>query len=266
MPCYYPLTAWRGLKPHEKSGKVGVSFNFREGDSSDPLNLPCGKCDGCRASKSLVWSLRMYHEAQLHSQNSFLTLTYADAPPTLVKSDLQDFFKRLRHQFSFRYFAVGEYGELTRRPHYHAVFFGQDFLEGADDVGSGLYSHKSVLDAWGHGHVGIAPFSMSAACYVAGYVYKKVGDTDTFTLMSRRPGIGREWLRKFGDDLRRTGSVTIEGKEYPIPARYFDWDEDDSLALVKQSRRALVTPRTLDQLRSMESSKKSSLKLRSGKL
>ena len=120
--------------------------------------------------------------------------------------------------------------------------------------------------AWGHGHVAIAPFTMAAACYVAGYVYKKVGDTDTFNLMSRRPGIGREWLRRYGDDLRRTGSVTIGGKEYPIPARYFDWDEDDLLVVVKQIRRSLVTPRSLDDLRAMELNKSMSLKFRSSKL
>ena len=53
----------------------------------------------------------------------------------LVKSDLQKFFKRFRKHFtyafpetSFKYFAVGEYGSVTFRPHYHLLIFTSDVL------------------------------------------------------------------------------------------------------------------------------------------
>lgn len=91
------------------------------------LQVPCGKCIGCKSDKAMMWSIRCYHEASLHERNAFVTLTYEDAPPALVKEDLQKFFKRARHSFDFRYFACGEYGEATHRPHYHALIFGQDF-------------------------------------------------------------------------------------------------------------------------------------------
>lgn len=73
----------------------------------------------------------------------FVTLTYSDsnvvyAPipnqngeviyevQTLVKKDVQDFIKRVRKGIKekIKYFAVGEYGNKTWRPHYHLLIFG----------------------------------------------------------------------------------------------------------------------------------------------
>ena len=52
--------------------------------------------------------------------------------PYLRKTDLQLFFKRLRYYVSkqcpsekVRYFAVGEYGPVHFRPHYHILLFLQ---------------------------------------------------------------------------------------------------------------------------------------------
>lgn len=229
MACFTPVDAWRSQVVNP-SGKRGITFSLREGFQDMALQVPCGKCDGCRADKARVWSLRMYHESSLHKQNSFVTLTYADAPERLIKEDLQKFFKRLRHKFDFRYFACGEYGETTNRPHYHAVIFGQDFRDSGDgvvNINDQLYTNSVLQEAWGHGQVAVADVTMATCCYVAGYVHKKIGDEDTFTVMSRRPGIGSEWLAKYKDDLIRTGSVTVEGKEYPVPLRYLQWYESD---------------------------------------
>ena len=40
------------------------------------LTLPCGQCVNCRLNRSQEWAIRCVHEASLHSQNSFITLTY----------------------------------------------------------------------------------------------------------------------------------------------------------------------------------------------
>ena len=48
---------------------------------------------------------------------------------TLEKSDLQKFFKRLRKlntQTKLKYYAVGEYGGKTNRPHYHIILFNSN--------------------------------------------------------------------------------------------------------------------------------------------
>lgn len=192
------------------------------------LQVPCGKCTGCRADRALVWSLRCYHEASLYTQNSFLTLTYADpAPPKLDKTHLQNFFKRLRKDgVKLRYYACGEYGDATKRPHYHASIFGQDFLAKSVKISDQVYVSDYVQDLWGHGQVQLAPFNMSTACYVAGYVAKKIGneDDDSFQLQSQ--GIGFTWLEKYYDEVRRNGCVVIEGRKYPVPPAYLRRSEE----------------------------------------
>lgn len=84
--------------------------------------IKCGQCMECRLAYSREWAIRITHEAAMHERNCFLTLTYDDdhLPKygQLVKSDLQKFFKRLRHHFNFKYVACGEYGERRRRPHF----------------------------------------------------------------------------------------------------------------------------------------------------
>src|SRR6266571_4497618 len=95
--------------------------------------LPCGQCRGCRASYSREWAMRCMHEASMHADNCFLTLTYSDEylprNNSLDKSAFPLFMKRLRKAIApqrVRYFHVGEYGERSGRPHYNALLFGYD--------------------------------------------------------------------------------------------------------------------------------------------
>lgn len=241
MPCYSPIDAWRAASVNE-SGKRGVAFALRNGRVDEPLELPCGKCHGCRADQALMWSIRAYHESTQHLRNSFVTLTYDDdnLPPDgkIHKKDLQDFFKRARRDGTkLRYIACGEYGERTHRPHYHAIIFGQDWLDSKIPLTDKLYTNQRLIDTWGKGNVSIAPVTMASICYTCGYVTKKIDDPDTFSLMSRRPGIGHTWLNKHFEDLQRTGVVVIEGREYPVPKRYLDWKEDEFEELKQQRKR-----------------------------
>ncbi|MEM2002561.1 MAG: hypothetical protein QXT77_07960, partial [Candidatus Methanomethylicaceae archaeon] len=240
MTCYYPISGWKAASKNP-TGKRSIVFNSRDGLADMPVELPCGKCTGCRADQALMWSIRAYHESTLHDQNSFITLTYDDdhlpKDGLIDKKHLQDFFKRLRRDLppgSVRYIACGEYGDQTRRPHYHAILFGLDFLHDKITINEDLYTSPTLEKFWGQGHVSIAPVTMASICYVCGYVMKKINDADTFNLMSRRPGIGSTWLSLYKDDLIRTGSVTIEGREYPVPKRYLDWEPEEFEQLKRQ--------------------------------
>lgn len=254
MSCVDPKFAFRRAYPNA-NGKYPMVFSpsFR-GDVTDRVPLPCGKCIGCRADRAHEWAIRIYQEASLYDRNSFLTLTYDDVhlpkDGKISKKTLQDFWKRLRHFGKLRYFACGEYGEKTRRPHYHAIVFGQDFrLPDTVKVNDQLYATPIVSKTWGLGNVLIADFSMSAACYVSGYVQKKVGDTDTFNMMSRMPGIGSRWLANYHGDISRLESVVIEGKECPVPRRYMLWalDEFEHIQKNKQARAREVLNRRIDK-------------------
>lgn len=99
--------------------------------SPQGLVVPCGKCLACRISYRRQWSLRLWHELSYWDSATFATLTYDDyhLPDngSLVKSHLQLYFKRLRKALDGRqikYYACGEYGDISDRPHYHAIVFG----------------------------------------------------------------------------------------------------------------------------------------------
>lgn len=140
----------------------------------------CSQCDACLGYRRKVWAARICLEAQLHAASSFATLTYAEDPWTLRKKDFQDFMKRFRGRLGddrVRYFACGEYGDTTFRPHYHAMFFGV----------SAVRCEPVVDAAWGHGFVQVREFTVQRAMYLAGYVLKKMTREDDPRLEGRDP-------------------------------------------------------------------------------
>ena len=215
----------------------------------------------------------MYHEAQTYTRNCFLTLTYENAPPALSREHVQEFcrelerMRRLHRQSKIRYFVCGEYGEKTRRPHYHAIIFGEDFLGGNTryKLSDQLYGNAILDQIWGHGHAAIGDFQMAAACYVAGYVNKKVGDPDTFNLMSLRPPIGKRWAKRNIEELARLGHVVINGQKLPIPKEYFKWFPVE-LDHIKANRQSMATEHSADTLRAKALNFKARKRLREEKL
>lgn len=227
MPCVRPLEGWLGVGLTDR-GRRPVVFGLHSGYSDYPVDVPCGACIGCKQDHARGWSVRAYHESTQHAQSCFATLTYADpAPPKLCRPDLQKFFKRLRKRgVKFRYLAVGEYGGRTKRPHYHVLFFGQDFLGGAVSCGMGprsqnqYYVNERLTREWGLGHVVLAPAEPGSIFYTCGYALKNVGAGDSFMVSSRVPYIGHGWLSRYVDDVIRLGYVTIGGIRHSIPRSY----------------------------------------------
>ncbi|WNK14765.1 MAG: replication initiator protein [Microvirus sp.] len=98
MPCYRPLRAFQCA-----DGAV-VFSELKKHDVTRTLDLPCGQCVGCRLDRSNAWAHRCWHEAQLHQDNAFITLTYDEQhlPENnqLVYRDWQLFMKKLRAKTS----------------------------------------------------------------------------------------------------------------------------------------------------------------------
>lgn len=253
MPCYAPLTGFYS-KEVGKSGKRGITFDRNASFSGQSLKLPCGQCIGCRLERSRQWAVRCVHENQMHADSCFLTLTYDDENlpigGTLVKSHLSAFVKRLHNRllrsrgFGVRFYGCGEYGEQYGRPHYHVLIFGYDFSDKKffqkNSRGENLYVSNELRELWPQGHSSIGAVTFDSAAYVARYIMKKVtGDfaqdyydvmtsdgeivsrVPEFTNMSRRPGIGMTWYKKFGSHAFKWDSVVINGKEVR-PPRYYD--------------------------------------------
>lgn len=93
---------------------------------------PCGLCIECKKTRQGDWIFRINKELKYAKTAFFITLTYDDKhlplDHNLQKADLQNFMKRLRKISTekLKYYAVGEYGGETHRPHYHAIIFNLD--------------------------------------------------------------------------------------------------------------------------------------------
>lgn len=223
----------------------------------------CGQCMPCRFNRRRVWTHRLMIEALVHPSASFVTLTYEEVPDggSLVPKDLQLWLKRFREvRGPCRYYAVGEYGDQTERPHYHLALFGHD-RECTEDVSR----------TWGKGHVYVGTLTFHSAQYIAGYVTKKLTKRDDprlggrypeFARMSLRPGIGaygavdiaKALQSKAGwDEIERFGdvpaSLLVGRKSWPL-GRYIrmkirdamEWEENGQpeAAAIKQNAEMLA--------------------------
>lgn len=259
MSCNHPLLAVKlGAKPDGKAiikllSKSHIYDNIASIENKygkdNVLLLPCGHCSGCKLDYRKSWAVRCCCESLYHQFSVFVTLTYDDkhCPDKLKKSDLQSFIKSIRNLgFKFRYFACGEYGSKTHRPHYHIVMFGfnpGDMVYDADSSNKfAIFRSKLVSEAWNKGLVTVQHFEPGCAAYVAGYVDKKMSKDDGFLLMSKRPGLGYQYAMEHLDKIYKYDQLVDNFGSYKIvkPPRFFDKlaeKEGIDLASIRSSRR-----------------------------
>jgi hypothetical protein len=183
----------------------------------------------------------------MNDVNCFLTLTYRDEhlpqDNSLDYSHFQRFMKRVRARFNVRvrFYMCGEYGELENRPHFHAILFGLDFLDKVHyrtlPSGYRLYRSPVLESLWPYGFSSIGSVTFQSAGYVARYCTKKVTGrlavhhytdpttgvirTSEFSHMSLKPGIGANWLSRFGlSDVDAQGRVVVNGVKANAPRYY----------------------------------------------
>ena len=235
------------------------------------VEIPCGQCIECRLQRSRRWADRCMLELGYHESSYFITLTYDNEHipknplidyktgeiyaenATLVKKDLQDFMKRLRRAYEYkgyenklRFFACGEYGSQTLRPHFHIIVFGLKL----DDLmlykrnfnGDNLYNSAFISKLWKKGFSVVGDVTWQSCAYVARYIMKKHLGKDSefydiyniepeFTLMSRKPGIARQYYDEHKDELFYQDFVSIpikEGAKQIYPPPYYEklFEED----------------------------------------
>ncbi len=195
----------------------------------------------CRINNLRKKTARLILESRMHDHTTFVTLTYSDSEQPVQTCDgelvgilypqhLTQWLKRFRARLErkFRYFAVGEYGTKTWRPHYHALLFGVDLLD----------CDRLLLDTWGMGHVSAYESNIERMRYIAHYTTKKIttdgdmklaGRPPEFARMSLKPGLGApavalmcgfyhtkagaQYLAENGDVAR---SFRFRGRVYPF--------------------------------------------------
>lgn len=290
MPCYYPLKAMRSTQGIQVLPGTAQVFN---------LQLPCGRCIGCRLERSKQWAIRCIHEASLHEHNCFVTLTYSDEylphDGGLHYKDVQNFLKRLRKKYpGIRYYGCGEYGGQFDRPHWHLILFNHTFTDLSlwrkSNAGNSLFRSATLETLWPFGHSSIGAVTFESAAYVARYIMKKVtGDPANrayqsvstvtgevydrrpeFNFMSLKPGIGAKWWSKYHKQVTVRDAVIHDGTPLK-PPRYYDkllkrvnsdlFDEIKSQRAIDNSKRALDnTPQRLAAKEVVQQAKLSKLK------
>lgn len=232
------------------------------------IEIPCGQCIGCRLQRSREWANRMLMERETtEGACSFVTLTYDDEhlpmsegvePITgevkefgnLVLEDLQKFMKRLRRKYpetKIRYYAAGEYGEKTQRPHFHIILFGW-FPEDAKFVRKGrkgeynYYQSDILTELWPYGLHIVTDVTWESCAYTARYVVKKFTGPESyqyeeknikppFVTMSTKPGIGYDYYMQHrelfeNEEIKRFYISTDKGSISFSKPRYFKKLED----------------------------------------
>lgn len=210
--------------------------------------VPCGQCMPCRINHKRMWTGRILLEAA-HSPNTstFLTMTYNDEHKpkngSLVPSHLLRYINRLRDKSSlghFRYFAVGEYGDKTQRPHYHMAIFNCPPLLWESKFNAAWHEDGASM-----GFTQAGEITKESAGYIAGYTTKKMTKKDDdrldgrlpeFARMSKFPPIGAAGMNHIYDlMMTRSGAAALAdkedvpssfqmgGKTYPLGSYWKNW-------------------------------------------
>lgn len=198
--------------------------------------------------------------------------TNEEGIPTCRIDDCSAFIKRLRRRldylheklladdrvqpkpspFEIKFFAASEYGETTARPHMHLLLYGFDFsaygsykLNRVSENGDAYFTSDIIGDCWTYGHHLIAQATNETIFYTARYCLKKSFDyqkTDYANLnieppnirMSRRPGLGSDWIRSHLKQLEKYGSFPLpyDGQKIDLDRYMMNLIEEDNPFLV----------------------------------
>ncbi len=206
---------------------------------------PCGQCLPCLIGKRREWTFRILQESTLHADTVFVTLTYDDdhlpENGTLVPRDLQLWVKKVRRMLYpklVRFYACGEYGDLTHRPHYHAILYGVDrsYAGNLCRLWGKCSPRRFTVEP-------LSEASIQRSSYICGYPAKKMnkpndprlnGRHPEFARMSLKPGIGAHAMDRIAHTLLTN----------PYAKEFID-SEGDVPAVLKTHGRSFPTGRYL---------------------
>lgn len=288
MACYKPLKAYSVNRLYKDGtyGKREIVWHenaIRGQDKATSIEIPCGQCVGCRLDYSRQWANRCMLEAKDHENNSFITLTYNDANiplkeivdtktgevkpiSSLNPEHTKNFIKKLRRHYKYhynhegiRYYLCGEYGDKTKRAHYHVLLYNCEIKDKVfhkrTEAGI-LWTSETLAKIWGKGHIIVADMTWETCAYTARYMMKKqkgkdaksyyenLGIIPEFCRMSLKPGIGLKYYEENKDKIYENDEIWItgsKGKATKIkPPNYYDklydLEEPEKMEEIKEAR------------------------------
>lgn len=235
-----------------------ANYDFIRDAVNSYVEVPCGHCLECRLQYSQAWADRCVIESKQYVQNYFVTLSLDDAcikETGLDPEELTRFIKRVRKHFEptkIKYFACGEYGGQTLRPHYHIIFFNlpltdltylfKTFVRDPLDAKKGHFENiqfdgardnqysETIHKLWHYkGNITVSPFHWNKAAYIARYCtgkidrnlidwYKEKGKHPEFLRMSQGLGANgydpKKMLYSDSFIVDGTGRLTFNPRYY----------------------------------------------------
>lgn len=182
------------------------------------MTVPCGRCAECLQKKRMEWTFRLLEQLKVSSSAGFWTWTYSDANLTgeLSKRHIQSFIKKLRKEQALlsketiKYFICGEYGEKTKRPHYHGIIFNlEETLK------------EKVEEIWEKGNIYYGDVTEASIHYTTKYVLKGQKERNTWALMSKGLGIAYVDEHKKNHWDTMSGFVVQDGGYKKNMPRYY---------------------------------------------
>lgn len=240
MPCTRPRSASQVAR--------GAPLNWSKKKYNPKhrvFQLPCGKCIDCRLRYGRTWAIRCMHEAEMHRESIFLTLTYNDehlGENRLDYRDFQDFIREVRRQSpgsEISYIVAGEYGKKSKRKYWHAIIFGFRPRDASHkyttDRGDKVSSSSLLDEIWGRGNTEFGAVTLLSAGYVARYSAKKLvhGNDDQHCYspifkVSSKYAIGKRWIERNWRGVFDKGFILgQDGTKNAIPRYYEKWFEKE---------------------------------------
>lgn len=244
-----------------------ITIKDPSSEGKQMMSVPCGKCGACRKNRRADWTFRLKEELRASINAHFITLTYdeenlpetldretGEVLPTLRRRHFTLFIKRLRKDHSkftenqLRYYAVGEYGTKTNRPHYHVIFFNCP------------NRIIAVLDRyWKAGLFHVGTVEPASIHYVTKYHVNYQTETDDereneFATMSRNPGIGYKYLERADTWHLENGNIYVvnNGFKQRMPKYYrdkiFSEDQRRGQSIVREAEQIKRYEREFERL------------------
>lgn len=204
--------------------------------------VPCGVCYECLQKRRADWTMRLSNE-MIHSSSAyFCTFTYMKLDSKyLKKSDLQNYFKRLRHvEKGIKYFAVGEYGAKRKRPHFHAIIFN-------------VKDKNNLTKEWKGGISQVLRANKALIHYLTGYVLK-VGEYELVGMVFQKKekqnqtykpvmmcskGLGINYVNDAGEyHISNETFKSIDGQHIPryLQAKIWKEKEEERLKITEKEK------------------------------
>lgn len=253
-------------------------------DLVDYIEIPCGKCEVCKANQARQKGERAMAEASSYLYNECINLTYneenlprnSSGRGTLRYKDVQLFKKRLLkywkehyNEDKIKFLCACEYGEQYGRPHYHMIMFNfqchDKYDWGQSKKGSKQFRSPIIEKLWGLGNVTLGEVTPETIQYVSNYclkkfkgkkakgVYEKMGIEPEIVRGSNQNGLGSAFWAQHKETYEEHGKCflgTFNGLKTLCVNRYYDEllkreKGEERLKEIKEERKNLMEAREM---------------------